>query len=254
MSGTVTRPASKVQAVKLTDLPQTCAAPGWLIEDVKRNGVLEPVVLADQGDDGYKVLSGERRISAARALGLETIQANIVDWEDVQDRFHEVSVALNEKRASNHATNLLAVEALTKQGLSLDTIASRTGLTVPSAKAYLACSLAHGRAVVEFLAGGMTFGTLRRISRLPRATQTNLVEEELAPMDVGSGFTAKRLSSWIGSEKTIERWTEKAVDKLYEILDGPLDEEVRLLLENAMGRLKGTIPGTTSSDNQVQEV
>lgn len=238
------RPKSRVQTIQLSELPQTTQAPGWLIEDVKRNGVLETIVLGDKGDEGYVVISGERRISAARACGMQSLQASVLDWDDIKDRAPEMAVALNELRASNHLTNLTSVRELVEKGVGVESIASRTGLTVPSVRAYLACSMANGRAVAEFASGGMTFSTLRKISRLPREMQTRLAEDQLAPHDVGSGFTARALSAWLKTDEfDVIKWTERAVERLNEIIDGPIDEEVRAKLDSALSLLTGRLTG-----------
>ena len=44
-----------------------------LIESVKVNGVLTPVLLRSDGEDGYEMISGHRRMHAAAIAGLETI-------------------------------------------------------------------------------------------------------------------------------------------------------------------------------------
>lgn len=42
-----------------------------LVESVKVNGVLTPVLLRFDGEDGYEMISGHRRMHAATIVGLE---------------------------------------------------------------------------------------------------------------------------------------------------------------------------------------
>lgn len=42
-----------------------------LVESVKVNGVLTPVLLRFDGEDGYEMISGHRRMYAATIVGLE---------------------------------------------------------------------------------------------------------------------------------------------------------------------------------------
>ncbi len=53
-----------------------------LVESVKHNGVLTPVLLRSDGEDGYEMISGHRRMHAAMLVGLETIPAIVRELSD----------------------------------------------------------------------------------------------------------------------------------------------------------------------------
>ena len=53
-----------------------------LVESVKVNGVLTPVLLRSDGEDGYEMISGHRRMHAAVMAGLETIPAIVRELSD----------------------------------------------------------------------------------------------------------------------------------------------------------------------------
>ena len=53
-----------------------------LVESVKVNGVLTPVLLRSDGEDGYEMISGHRRMHAAAIAGLETIPAIVRELSD----------------------------------------------------------------------------------------------------------------------------------------------------------------------------
>lgn len=50
-----------------------------LVESVRINGVLVPVLVRPDGRNGYEMVSGHRRMHASKLLGLETIPAIIRD-------------------------------------------------------------------------------------------------------------------------------------------------------------------------------
>lgn len=52
-----------------------------LTDSVRRNGVLQPILLRPH-EGGYQVVAGERRYQAAKAAGLETIPAVVRDIDD----------------------------------------------------------------------------------------------------------------------------------------------------------------------------
>lgn len=53
-----------------------------LVDSVRENGVLVPIVVRAQGDGAYEILSGHRRAHAAQRLGLAQIPALVRDLDD----------------------------------------------------------------------------------------------------------------------------------------------------------------------------
>ncbi|MCL4533263.1 MAG: ParB/RepB/Spo0J family partition protein [Deltaproteobacteria bacterium] len=48
-----------------------------LMNSIKTHGLLEPIVIKEDGSGNYNLICGERRLAAFRQLGLKTIKANI---------------------------------------------------------------------------------------------------------------------------------------------------------------------------------
>ena len=53
-----------------------------LVESVKTYGVLTPVLLRSDGENGYEMISGHRRMHAAVIAGLATIPAIVRELSD----------------------------------------------------------------------------------------------------------------------------------------------------------------------------
>jgi len=53
-----------------------------LVESIKENGVLSPVLVRQDVEDSYEMISGHRRMHAAQLVGLEVIPAIIRDMTD----------------------------------------------------------------------------------------------------------------------------------------------------------------------------
>src|ERR1019366_5792341 len=49
---------------------------------ITRHGILQPVILSIVGDELYRLIAGERRFTAAKELGLETVPAIIRTIEE----------------------------------------------------------------------------------------------------------------------------------------------------------------------------
>ena len=53
-----------------------------LVESIRANGVLSPVLIRPVGNDRYEMVSGHRRMHAAQILEMERIPAIIRDMTD----------------------------------------------------------------------------------------------------------------------------------------------------------------------------
>src|SRR5205823_6278991 len=52
-----------------------------LVESVKRHGIITPLTLASDGDGGFVVVAGERRLRAAKAARLQEVPAQVRDGD-----------------------------------------------------------------------------------------------------------------------------------------------------------------------------
>lgn len=147
-----TPPKSTRARVKLDEIQGVFStAPGWLVEDMRKDGQTVEIHLADKGDDGYVVIDGRRRIAALRQLRKETAEARIYDYEDVKDRIFAMSVRLNTLRADNKKSNYVAIMEMAHRGLDAQDISKATGLTVPKVKAELKIAAVHPALVRSWL-------------------------------------------------------------------------------------------------------
>lgn len=53
-----------------------------LVNSIRLNGILKPVIIRPAGDNHYEMLSGHRRMYAAEILGLEVVPAIIRELSD----------------------------------------------------------------------------------------------------------------------------------------------------------------------------
>jgi ParB family chromosome partitioning protein len=67
-----------------------------LSESIRNHGVLQPLVVRQQGDR-YQLVAGERRLRAAQAVGIDMVPVRLVDFNDQQ--VMEAALAENIQRA-----------------------------------------------------------------------------------------------------------------------------------------------------------
>jgi ParB family chromosome partitioning protein len=153
-------------------------APGSLVTSVKRFGVIEPVVLADHGDDGYRIIDGRRRVRAAIEAKKTKIPARVFDAEEVERYSSVLTVALNEERSDNPVSKFDAVvELATLKGVPEDKIARATGLTVPTVKALLALTSVYEPILIAMREGKIKFSVVRMIAKVGNQSQRRLYHD-----------------------------------------------------------------------------
>jgi ParB family chromosome partitioning protein len=90
-----------------------------LIQSVKENGVLVPVMVRPDVDGSYEMISGHRRMHAARLAGLETIPALVRDMSDDEATIAMVDANLQREEIlpSERAYSLkMKMDAMRHQG------------------------------------------------------------------------------------------------------------------------------------------
>jgi ParB family chromosome partitioning protein len=99
-----------------------------LAQSIRQHGVLQPLLVSDDGAGGYLVIAGERRWRAARAAGLETVPAVIRERVGPRD---ELALALVENLQRADLSPLEEARAYehlrSEHGLSQAEIASAVG-------------------------------------------------------------------------------------------------------------------------------
>lgn len=70
-----------------------------LCESIKLHGVLQPILVTQNGDR-YKVIAGERRLRASKMAGLERIPARVINSDD--KAVHEIALRENLDRVDLH--------------------------------------------------------------------------------------------------------------------------------------------------------
>ncbi len=114
--------------------PRKDFAPGDLedlIQSVKEHGIIQPLVVTKRGD-GYELVAGERRLRAARAVGLKTVP--VVAREATEQQKLELAIIENVQRADlNPYEEALAYKALVDEfGLTQEEAAKRMGKSRPA--------------------------------------------------------------------------------------------------------------------------
>src|SRR5947207_800348 len=102
-----------------------------LVESIREQGILEPVVVA-KTPAGYQIIAGERRWRAAKILGM--VKIPVVVKETTPQGMLEMSIVENVQREDlNPIERALAYKRLIHEfGLSTNEVSRRVGKSVPT--------------------------------------------------------------------------------------------------------------------------
>lgn len=102
-----------------------------LVRSVEALGVLEPVILDPNTDDGsFRVIDGRRRVLAAKRNELGDVPALVLESGDIGLLGSVIPLAANDPRDPNPIIELESIEELMRQrsGIALPTIAGELGV------------------------------------------------------------------------------------------------------------------------------
>ncbi len=102
--------------------PEELAA---LADSIARNGIIQPIVVREAGAGAYELVAGERRLRAAKRLGLSTVPVVCLDVSG--DRLLEVALVENLQRADLDPIEEARAyrELMRRQGLTQEQLAAR---------------------------------------------------------------------------------------------------------------------------------
>lgn len=94
-----------------------------LVESINDIGIILPLLVRDIGDGHYEVISGHRRLFAAKKIGLETVPCKVITVDDatadimmVDTNLHREEISPSEKAKSYE----VRIKAMKKKGLLKD--------------------------------------------------------------------------------------------------------------------------------------
>ena len=107
-----------------------------LVDSIQRNGVLTPVILRQDGLNNYEMISGHRRLHAAKLAGLSSIPAFIRDMTDDEAVIYMVdsNIQREELLPSEKAfAYKMKMDAMKRQGKRTDLTSAQNGRKLETA-------------------------------------------------------------------------------------------------------------------------
>lgn len=126
-----------------------------LVESVRVNGILSPVLVRPDGEDSYEMISGHRRMHAAKIVGLTMIPAIVREMSDDEAVIYMVDsniqreellpsekafafkMKLDAMKRQGKRTDLTSDQNVQKFQTSRDSLASEFGISGPQISRYI---------------------------------------------------------------------------------------------------------------------
>jgi ParB family chromosome partitioning protein len=166
-----------------------------LSKSIKEQGIIQPLVVRNDGS-GYELVTGERRLRAAKMAGLEKVPVIVKDLTDKD--LLEMSIVENIQRENLNPVELADAyfRLINELHITQDNVAKRVGKSRPEVTNHL------------------------RIRQLPEQIKADLIDNKLsmghARALLGAGNSAQQIAAWrqVVSKKMSVRETEALIKRL----------------------------------------
>ena len=209
-------------------------AASGLAESVRRQGVIQPLLVRPRGVGGYEIVAGERRWRAAREAGRETVPA-VVRTADDRDT---LLLGLVENVAREQLTPIEEARAyavlIDEFLLSLGEVAERVGRSKPSVSNRIRLLELPDDVLGMVERGQLTEGHARAVLAVPDHEGRRRLAREIVRRGL-SVRAAEQRAKWAGARQRPR--TRSAP------VDPALAERVRNAAEQLTGRQARILPG-----------
>ena len=144
-----------------------------LLRGIEKNGVLEPIIVV-KDQDKYIVIAGQRRVTASKLAGKETIPAIIIDKPESEETA-EIQLSENFIRSGNVIKESKAFQILINKEYTHAQIAKMFGISKTKVTRVLSISKVIPEATSLYQQGKMSENTLFLMSELPGEKQKEIV-------------------------------------------------------------------------------
>jgi len=209
-------------------------AASGLAESVRRQGVIQPLLVRPRGVGGYEIVAGERRWRAAREAGRETVPA-VVRTADDRDT---LLLGLVENVAREQLTPIEEARAyavlIDEFSLSLGEVAERVGRSKPSVSNRIRLLELPDDVLGMVERGQLSEGHARAVLAVPDHEGRRRLAREIVRRGL-SVRAAEQRAKWAGArQRPRERSTQ---------VDPALADRVRSAFEQLTGRQARVLPG-----------
>lgn len=171
-----------------------------LVSSIKEHGILQPLIVSEKTSGGYELIAGERRLRAAKKLGLATVPTIVRTTKD-HERL-ELAIIENVQRVDlSPIDEAFSYARLHEEfGMGLDAVAERVGKSRPHVSNMIRLLELPEEAKDALAQGKITMGKARALLSL----STEAEQLQVLRSMLGEGMTTREV------EAAVQRRSQKS--------------------------------------------
>lgn len=261
--GAVGVPGAQLREVEVTAVVPNPKQPRQVFDDealeelthsVKEFGLLQPIVVRENGDGAYELIMGERRLRAARAAGLDTVPAIVRDTTDdamlrdaLLENIHRVQLNPLEEAAAYQ-------QLLEEFGATHEELAGRIGRSRSQVTNTIRLMKLPVKVQTRVAAGVISAGHARALLGLPDAEAQDALAARIVAEGMSVRATEEAVAMAAAERPTAKRRTRNITAPGVEELGSRLSDRFETKVKIQIGRSKGKIVVEFGSVDDLQRI
>ena len=213
-----------------------------LAESIKKNGVLQPLLVRPMSDGSYQLVAGERRWRASRIAGLREVLIREMSDEQAME------IALIENLQREDLNPIEEAEGLqlliSRYGLTQEEAAIRVGRSRPAIANSLRLLNLPEEIRSMAKAGEISAGHARALLGFQTEEQMKEAAEEIKAHDLSVREIEKRIREQNKTDKAVSPKRQKPKDTFF--------DEVTLALSDSLGRKVKVVPSRKGGKIEIE--
>jgi ParB family chromosome partitioning protein len=225
-----------------------------LTHSIKEFGLLQPIVVRENGDDSYELIMGERRLRAARAAGLDTVPAIVRDTTDdamlrdaLLENIHRVQLNPLEEAAAYQ-------QLLEEFGATHEELASRIGRSRSQVTNTIRLMKLPVKVQTRVAAGVISAGHARALLGLPDPEAQDALATRIVAEGMSVRATEEAVAMAAAERPTAKRRARNITAPGVEELGSRLSDRFETRVKIQIGRSKGKIVVEFGSVDDLQRI
>lgn len=180
-----------------------------LAESIRRNGIIQPLIVRRSRAGGYELIAGERRLRAAIMVGLRRIPCVLCNADSCQSALYAITENLQRCDLSMFEEAIAIKKLISDFGLDRTSVAEQLGIaqsTLSNKLRLLNLCTEHRERIVK---AGLTERHARALLRLDEADRGEALNHILA-----QGLTLKQTEDYIENLLSPKEIKEKPQEKI----------------------------------------
>jgi len=256
-------PGAQLREVAVDDVVPNPKQPRQVFDDealeelshsVREFGLLQPIVVRENGAGGYELIMGERRLRAARAAGLDTVPAIVRDTTDdamlrdaLLENIHRVQLNPLEEAAAYQ-------QLLEEFGATHEELASKIGRSRSQVTNTIRLMKLPVKVQTRVAAGVISAGHARALLGLQDADAQDALATRIVAEGMSVRATEEAVAMAAAEQPTARRRARKISAPGVEELGTRLSDRFETKVKIQIGRAKGRIVVEFGSVDDLQRI